>query len=127
MCMNGIDASNGRVALQTHGFGQITLGTLGPKACGTMARSKQLSPCLEASATKLCDDVDSEPGFERVAIYAVGNEPNLSPQHAARQLPSGRWTSKLGDWEDIEHHELRDVESPDYGRVVHVMRRPSVA
>jgi hypothetical protein len=41
-----------------------------------------------------------EPGFEKVALFA-----NTSgvPTHAARQLPSGLWTSKLGEWEDIEH------------------------
>jgi hypothetical protein len=33
-----------------------------------------------------------EPGFEKVALFA---DPGGVPTHAARQLPSGRWTSKL--------------------------------
>ena len=48
----------------------------------------------------------------------------------ARQLESGRWTSKLGSDCDIEH-ELEALEgfddSPDayrYGRVVGFMSRP---
>jgi hypothetical protein len=41
-----------------------------------------------------------ETGFEKVAIFAnaLGQ-----PTHAARQLPTGRWTSKLGESEDIDH------------------------
>lgn len=49
-------------------------------------------------------DTDSlESGFEKVAIY-VGSDG--LPTHMARQLESGVWTSKLGEWEDIEHGTL---------------------
>jgi hypothetical protein len=40
-----------------------------------------------------------EPGVEKVAVYALDQRPT----HASRQLPSGRWTSKLGPAIDIEH------------------------
>jgi hypothetical protein len=43
--------------------------------------------------------------------------------HAARQLPGGRWTSKLGALEDIEH-ALQDLVGTEYGSVVQVMKRP---
>jgi hypothetical protein len=43
--------------------------------------------------------------------------------HAARQLPSGAWTSKLGDWEDIEHNALSGLESSFYGRVSIILKR----
>ena len=46
-----------------------------------------------------------------------------TPLHAARQLPNGRWTSKLGELEDIEH-VLHDLEGAAYGSVVLVMKRP---
>jgi hypothetical protein len=61
-----------------------------------------------------------EPGFEKVALFAnaLGK-----PTHAARQRPDGRWTSKLGESEDIEHR-LRDLEGDVYGVVVPVIRRP---
>jgi hypothetical protein len=50
----------------------------------------------------------------------------FSPLYAARQLPNGRWTSKLGEWEDIEH-ALHDLTGMVYGSVVLVMKRPRTA
>jgi hypothetical protein len=67
-----------------------------------------------------CGGEEFEPGFEKVALFAT---PQGVPTHAARQLPNGRWTSKLGKSEDIEH-ALRDLEGDLYGTVVLVMRRP---
>ncbi len=67
-----------------------------------------------------CDDEDSEPGFEKIALFA--NDLGV-PKHAARQLPTGRWTSKLGKMEDIEHG-LHDLEGALYGSVVLLMKRP---
>ena len=45
------------------------------------------------------------------------------PTHAARQMPSGRWTSKLGFREDIEH-DLHAVSGDLYGTVVLLLKRP---
>jgi hypothetical protein len=59
-------------------------------------------------------------GTEKVAIFA--NAEGV-PLHMARQLPNGRWTSKLGALEDIEH-DLHDLEGDEYGQVVLVMERP---
>jgi hypothetical protein len=44
------------------------------------------------------------------------NEPPI-PTHAALQLESGDWTSKLGDFEDISHSTIEAVSGPVYGRV----------
>ncbi len=46
-----------------------------------------------------------EPGFTKVAIYgdAVGYT------HAAQQLPDGRWTSKIGMLQDIDHNTLDNL------------------
>jgi hypothetical protein len=44
------------------------------------------------------------------------------PKHAARQLPNGRWTSKLGVSEDIEH-ALHDLTGLIYGSVALVFKR----
>jgi hypothetical protein len=60
-------------------------------------------------------------GFEKVAIYAKGRQ---NPTHAARQLPSGVWTSKIGDEEDIEHVSPTVLEGREYGMVAVVMKRP---
>lgn len=67
----------------------------------------------------VCESGDVEPGFEKVAIFADNNN---APKHAARQLPNGRWTSKIGALEDIEH-ALRDLEGEEYGSVVVFMKR----
>ncbi|MBI1830893.1 MAG: hypothetical protein HYR84_05505 [Planctomycetes bacterium] len=68
-----------------------------------------------------CESEELESGFEKVALFA---DVHGNPTHAARQLPNGRWTSKLGKAEDIEH-DLHDLEGEIYGRVVLVMKRPS--
>ena len=67
----------------------------------------------------VCNSEDLEPGFEKTALFA--NEQGV-PQHAARQLTTGRWTSKIGALEDIEH-DLHDLAGAEYGSVVLVMRR----
>ena len=45
------------------------------------------------------------------------------PTHAALQLESGAWTSKLGDFEDIEHVTVDAVNGPLYGRPVAFLSR----
>ena len=45
--------------------------------------------------------------------------------HAARQLPGGNWTSKLGKGEDIEHDTPDVVAGGLYGEFVRIMRRRS--
>lgn len=70
----------------------------------------------------ICKDASHEEGFEKIAIYV---DSNGKPTHAARQLSSGRWTSKLGELEDIEHTTLDGLYGPTYGSVAVFMRRPS--
>jgi hypothetical protein len=66
-----------------------------------------------------CDSGQREDRFKKVAIY-VNQE---GPQHVARQLESGRWTSKLGDLEDIEHDTLDILEGEDYGKATVFLRK----
>jgi hypothetical protein len=68
----------------------------------------------------VCAGEEPEQGFEKVALFA---DPHGTPTHAARQVDSGRWTSKVGELEDILH-ALRDLEGVAYGSVVVVMKRP---
>ena len=72
---------------------------------------------------ELCDSYDRELGYEKVAIFAVGND----VKHMARQLPSGAWTSKLGEWWDILHDSVDGVQDPPqrvhYGVKRQAMRR----
>ncbi len=66
----------------------------------------------------VCNTEKYEEGFEKVAIFTKNGEPT----HAARQLPGGEWTSKLGDLEDISH-SLKGVEGNWYGEVTVIMKR----
>jgi hypothetical protein len=65
-----------------------------------------------------CQDDQLESGQEKVALYAL----NGKPTHAARQLPDGQWTSKLGKEVDITH-TLRGLEGPRYGKVAAFLKR----
>jgi hypothetical protein len=70
---------------------------------------------------EVTQDSQREVGIEKLAIYVREGE----FQHVARQLPNGRWTSKIGKQEDIEHN-LRDLESDNpfgYGRASIFMKR----
>jgi hypothetical protein len=72
-----------------------------------------------------CADALLEANFEKIAIYAVpGPGGAFTPTHGARQLPDGKWTSKLGPFEDITHDTLDDVNCFDYGFAVKFMKRP---
>jgi hypothetical protein len=66
------------------------------------------------------DDDRLEVGCQRVALYAdnFGNR-----THAARQLPNGWWTSKLGEAVDILHRSPHAVVSDGYGEVRAIMNR----
>ena len=68
----------------------------------------------------VCDDWNFEAGYEKIAIFTDLQD---IPSHAARQLSSGEWTSKLGRLEDIEH-ELSGVAGVEYGKIATVMKKP---
>jgi len=64
-----------------------------------------------------------EPGFEKVALLSQ----SLFYTHAARQLANGKWTSKLGKDQDIEHDTPHDVAGGIYGDVTQIMKRPTTS
>jgi len=69
-----------------------------------------------------CDDATLSEGVEKIALF-VG--PDGAPSHAARQLPTGRWTSKLGKGIDLEH-DLDTLDGdPTIGCLAAYMSRPS--
>ncbi len=68
-----------------------------------------------------CPDASLEVGYEKVAIYGAG----FMYTHAARQLPNGRWTSKLGKAHDITHDRPEDIAGGLYGEVMEFMKRPT--
>lgn len=74
-----------------------------------------------ALAYQPCADGAFDALLEKVAIYV---DAGGKPTHAARQLESGRWTSKLGQFHDIEHKTTHGVEGAVYGKVGLYMSRP---
>lgn len=79
---------------------------------------KGYSLCL----TKIVED-----HLDKIALYSVANR----VKHVAKQLKSGVWTSKIGDYETIEHENLEMLEyDPDqefpqsWGRVSHILSCP---
>ncbi len=78
---------------------------------------------FEILGYRVCQDIKFEKGFIKIAIYA---EPNGKPTHAARQLESGKWTSKLGGFEDIEHNDIEGVSGGLYGSVSIIMKKPII-
>lgn len=77
---------------------------------------------FETLGYKVCEDDTLETGFQKIAIYLNANK---IPTHVARQLPDGKWTSKLGSDEDIEHNNLQGLTgNPGYGEVACFMKKP---
>ena len=74
---------------------------------------------FESLGFAVCDNGEIESGFDKVAIYADRG----MWSHAARQLESGKWTSKLGPDEDIEHDNAECLGGL-YGAVYCYMKRP---
>ncbi|MEX2212917.1 MAG: hypothetical protein WD768_02240 [Phycisphaeraceae bacterium] len=68
---------------------------------------------------ELCNDGSLERQVQKIAIYVSRN----GPEHVARQLGSGKWTSKLGEGIDAQH-ALSDLESDLYGKATIFMARP---
>jgi hypothetical protein len=68
---------------------------------------------------EVCLDDSIEPGMEKIALFTL----NGQPTHAARCLQNGNWTSKLGDYEDIQHVDLACVGGGLYGTPQVYMRR----
>ena len=69
---------------------------------------------------EICDDGSKEQGFEKVALYG---DDSGDWTHAAKQLTDGRWSSKLGDAEDITHSTPQGIVGSIYGTVRQFMKR----
>jgi hypothetical protein len=92
-------------------------------------REETIDAFIEAYRTlgyEVCNDGSLEAGSEKIAIYGALNPANGSiiPTHAALQLESGKWTSKMGSFEDIVHNNVNDVNGSVYGIPRRYMSRP---
>jgi hypothetical protein len=92
-------------------------------------RAETIEAFVEAYGTlgfRLCFDGSLESGVEKLAIFGRVVQPDKPPipTHAALQLDSGQWTSKLGDFEDISHAPVDALNGPVYGKVICYLSRP---
>ncbi len=71
---------------------------------------------LEFIAT---DNPDLEYGYEKIALYADSE----GYTHAALQAPDGKWRSKMGDLELIQHRAPTSLDGGLYGNAEIYMRR----
>jgi hypothetical protein len=90
-----------------------------PAGVARVATVEGFRDAFAALGYVVCGHDQLESGFEKIALFALAG----MPKHAARQLPNGRWASKVGRREDIEH-ALHDLTGMVYGSVVLVLKRP---
>lgn len=89
-----------------------------PPGCPEESTLSAFKATFASLRYEVCDDGNIESGYEKIVLYAKGNE----PKHAARQLKDGRWWSKCGKNVDIVH-KLEELEGPCYGNVAMFFRR----
>jgi hypothetical protein len=77
-----------------------------------------LARLFQGRGYEVCKNTVLEAGFQKVALFAKDG----LPTHAARQLPDGFWTSKLGALEDVRH-SLSAISGGLYGEVALVLKR----
>jgi hypothetical protein len=90
-----------------------------PEACERSYHLRSFLKMLSINGYIKCDDPTHEAGFEKLAIYTDGNQ----FKHIARQLADGKWTSKLGQADDISH-SLNGLIGQGYGRPTIYLKRP---
>lgn len=81
-----------------------------------------LMAAFQSKGYECCEDAKHEKGFQKVALYVKRGTRHWT--HAARELNSGFWTSKLGQANDIQHGTPYTIEGNTYGEVFCIMKRP---
>lgn len=76
------------------------------------------------SVPSITAPVPTANGLEKVALFGKEQGGTVIPTHAALQLETGEWTSRLGHCEDVRHAKVEDVCGPLYGSVVCFLSRP---
>ncbi len=84
------------------------------------ATIENLLAALVAVGFNVSSDRALEAGFEKIAVYATPTE----YIHVAKLLPTGMWSSKLGEDVLIEHDTPEDVAGGVYGAIFQFMKRP---
>lgn len=74
---------------------------------------------MELEGFRRCPSDDTDTNCTRIALYSKDGDCT----HASRQLPNGRWTSKLGFWHDIQHSNPEALEGEIYGSIYCYMKK----
>ncbi len=82
---------------------------------------KEFIKAFEQKGYRVCDDSEFENGYRKIALYIIPGTTECT--HAARQLSSGYWTSKLGESYDIQHGTPYTLEGRIYGSVYCIMKK----
>jgi hypothetical protein len=90
------------------------------------ATVESIIAAYESLGYAICYESHLEDGVQKVAIFGKTSpaDGSATPTHAALQLESGEWTSKIGQLEDIRHTAAESVNGPLYGDVICFMARP---
>lgn len=91
-----------------------------PDGLNRQSTVAQFVQVFESLGYGQCPNGQLEANHVKIAIYASASG---EPTHAARQLPDGAWTSKLGRSYDITHPTPEAVGGPAYGNVAQFLRR----
>lgn len=83
------------------------------------SRMESLTDVFAGLGYELCDDGIAEVGYQKVALY----EDECIAQHAALQMPNGRWRSKMGQGPLIEHHSPDSLSGELYGTPTIFMKK----
>lgn len=99
----------------------------------TISRDTGIVTLVKAYITKgftVCqaDGTTYDPRFDKIVLYDKtvlyqGSVVEHQGAHAARLMPNGMWSSKIGDWEDIEHPTPESLMGVRYGDPLIYMRR----
>ena len=82
-------------------------------------RMESLKEAFAGLGYEQCDDSNVEDGYQKVALYGFQGR----FEHAAVQMPNGRWRSKMGQRPVIEHRSLESLSGGLDGNVAFYMRR----
>ncbi len=83
------------------------------------SRMESLKEVFAGLGYEPCDDGTAVEGYRKVALY----EDNGIAQHAALQVPNGRWRSKMGQGPVIEHRNPESLSGGVYGVPTTFMRK----
>ncbi|MEO5774348.1 MAG: hypothetical protein ABIQ32_09565 [Sphingomicrobium sp.] len=93
-------------------------GVFWPKSVGKQETRENFVKAFGTKGYRVCDGPDPEEGYEKIALYELDGVPT----HAAKLLPDGRWSSKLGSSNDIAH-TLEALNGDQYGEPVLFLKR----